>query len=62
MTAGREWAAHLAAYRGLVKGSTASAAARAKFEAAYFGDQVLLLDAYFVHRTRALEGKDGNPR
>lgn len=53
-------AAHLAAYRGLVKGSTASAAVRAKFETVYFSDQVLLLDAYFVHRTRALEGKDGN--
>jgi len=46
----------LAAYDAL----GASKAAAARFEPLFFGHLVLALDACFVHRTRALEGKDGN--
>ncbi len=31
------------------------------FEAAFFNDLVMLLDYFFVHRLRTVEGKDGNP-
>jgi hypothetical protein len=34
---------------------------RAAFEKLYCRDVVVLLDAWFMHRTRAVEGKDGNP-
>jgi hypothetical protein len=34
---------------------------RAAFEQLYCRDLVVLLDAWFMHRTRAVEGKDGNP-
>jgi hypothetical protein len=61
--------ADLAAYRNLVtatsKQTTASTtrrnSARGVFQAAFFSDQLLLLDYYFVHRLRTMEGKDGNP-
>ena len=33
----------------------------ASFEHQYFNNMVLVLDYLFVHRTRALELKDGNP-
>ena len=54
--------AHLAAHR-----AVASAAGKAKasdvatLDELFFKDLTLLLDYYFVHRTRAMEGKDGNP-
>jgi hypothetical protein len=39
----------------------ADAAAVAAFEALFFKHLVLALDRCFVHRTRGLEKKDGNP-
>ena len=58
--------AQLAAY-----GRLAAAAGKAKapavgsalesFGPLFFNNLVLVLDSYFMHRTRAIEGKDGNP-
>lgn len=57
--------AQLAAYRAVTKvGKTGGPKARAAldaFEPLFFNNLVLVLDQYFVHRTRAVEGKDGNP-
>jgi hypothetical protein len=39
----------------------AALAALAAFEPLLFNSLALVLDASFVHRTRAVEGKDGNP-
>ena len=36
-------------------------AAVAGFEPLFFGNLVVVLDGYFMHRMRATEGKDGNP-
>lgn len=35
--------------------------ALADLEVAYFGNLLVALDAWFVHRMRGQEGKDGNP-
>jgi hypothetical protein len=51
--------ARVAAYRGLA--AAAPADAMAEFEAAYFNNLVMVLELCFVHRTRGLEKKDGNP-
>lgn len=48
--------ADLRAYRRLP-----DAAKTKEFEALYFNRAVLLLDYLFVHRLRAVEGKDGDP-
>jgi hypothetical protein len=49
----------LAAYDTLASG--AKEAAVADFEPLFCGNLVLVLDQMFQHRTRGLEGKDGNP-
>jgi hypothetical protein len=58
----------VAAYRGLIAaakdGGGASSqldAAIATFEPLFFNNMVLALDDSFLHRSRNLEGKDGNP-
>jgi len=51
-------AAQVAAYKELV--ATANRAAAENFEPQFFNAMVITLDAYFVHRARAKEGKDGN--
>ena len=57
--------AQLAAYTDLVtaagSGKAATRAAVDAFEPRFFDNLTLVLDASFVHRTHALEGKDGNP-
>lgn len=32
-----------------------------EFERLFFANLTIVLDAYFVHRSRGMEGKDGNP-
>ncbi|MBJ7354270.1 MAG: hypothetical protein JHC98_05540 [Thermoleophilaceae bacterium] len=51
--------AELAAYRKLA--ASGDPVAVKKFEPTYCAHQVLALEAYFVHRLRGVEGKDGNP-
>ena len=46
----------LAAFQNLPAGP-----AREAFEPLFFNNLVLVLESSFVHRTRGLEGKDGNP-
>ena len=53
-------AAQLAAYRKLAAAAKTKAAVDA-FEPLFFANLTLVLDQYFMHRTRAIEGKDGNP-
>ncbi|MDX6256673.1 MAG: hypothetical protein QOJ11_3007 [Frankiales bacterium] len=48
-------AEQLAAYRTFARVATTD------FEALYFNNMLLVLDRYFVHRARAVTGKDGNP-
>jgi hypothetical protein len=57
---------YLASYRKLSKAVDASGDAKARvalqdFEAAAFNALALALDRPFVHRVRAVTGKDGNP-
>lgn len=64
----RRMETQLAAYDELASSLPATGAAKARagkalesFEPLFFGNLVLALDECFVHRTRAIEGKDGNP-
>ena len=52
--------AQLAAYKKLVSAAAKSkASAVESFEPLFFNNLTLVLDHYFVHRTRAIKGKDG---
>ena len=53
--------ADVLAYEKMVAGGGVEAAGE-EFEATFFNNMVILLDAYFVHRLRTVEGKDGNAR
>ena len=50
----------LAAYSTLASAPNNHPAAQA-FEPTFFNNMVLVLDHFFVHRLRTVEGKDGNP-
>ena len=50
----------VAAYKRL-RAAAGDDAAATEFDHVFFNNMVLVLDAYFVHRARALELKDGNP-
>jgi hypothetical protein len=52
--------AQVSAYQKLVK-TTKSGPAVASFEPVFFNNMVIVLDSSFVHRSRTMEGKDGNP-
>ena len=57
----------LAAYKVLVAIATEKTSKSAinsavdSFEPLFFNNLVVVLDGFFVHRTRKIEGKDGNP-
>jgi len=58
--------AQLDAYKKLAKTINATSDPKAKaaleaFEPLFFNNMVLVLDRMFVHRVRAVTGKDGNP-
>jgi hypothetical protein len=53
--------AQLAAYRALASSAGKNGSPVEAFEPLFFANLTLALDACFVHRTRAVEGKDGNP-
>jgi len=60
----RSMKAQLSAYRSLVSSAgngKAVGAALQSFDPLFFNNLTLVLDAYFVHRLRKVEGKDGNP-
>jgi hypothetical protein len=49
--------AQVATYRKMV----ASGDVQESFESVFFNNMVVVLDSYFTHRLRGVEGKDGNP-
>jgi hypothetical protein len=51
----------LAAYNALINTANGKRSALESFEPLFFNNLVLVMDRSFVHRTRALEGKDVNP-
>lgn len=55
-------AARISAFDALSKAvDKGGAVALADFETLYFNDLVFVLDVFFTHRTRGVEGKNGNP-
>jgi len=55
--------ADLSNYRNLVGGATKAPLSSTfeTFEVTFFNNMVLVLDHFFVHRLRTVEGKHGNP-
>jgi len=53
-------AAQLAAYNKMIRGARQGPSVQ-EFERRFLANLVIVLDAYFVHRLRGVEGKDGNP-
>src|SRR5438552_19035406 len=54
----------LTAYRNLVGNKEATNKTQSNspaFETTFFNNMVLLLDYFFVHRLRMIDGNDGNP-
>ena len=51
--------AQLTAHKALV--STANEKAADSFDPLFFNNLIVVLDRFFVHRSRTMEGKDGNP-
>ncbi len=51
--------AQIASYR-VLAADVNDAAVLADFELRFFSHMLLALESHFIHRTRALEGKDGN--
>ena len=56
-------AEQVAAFRAVADAAGAGKVAKpvADFEPTYFNALVIVLDTYFVHRLRGVEGKNGNP-
>jgi hypothetical protein len=52
--------AQVSTYRKLIK-TTKNDSAIASFVPVFFNNMAIILDSYFVHRARTMEGKDGNP-
>ena len=52
--------AQVSTYRKLIK-TTTNDSAIASFVPVFFNNMAIILDSYFVHRARTMEGKDGNP-
>ena len=59
----RQVGAQVEAYRAMAAAASGTAAetALAEFEPTFFNNLVLALEMHFVHRTRTMEKKDGNP-
>jgi hypothetical protein len=58
--------AQISTYRALIRAAKKTkasplASALDSFEPVFFNNMVLVLDSYFTHRARGMEGKDGNP-
>ncbi|MCW2598880.1 MAG: hypothetical protein JWM02_709 [Frankiales bacterium] len=49
------------ARKNTARGEAALNAAIESFDAVFYNNMVLTLETYFTHRSRTIEGKDGNP-